>query len=521
MTYPRLVTRAGDVVDGAQQIPPTGLLLHLELDPALGEQQELVSASLVITCPAQETDLLAESLETVVTTDRGPLTSTTPAIQWLTVDWGSRRALTRLHVTTGTASNRTAMIKVADGGAWFPPYPADTLTLNSEKRMPAVIATRAMVEMVESTPYTVKVTEVAASAGNQLQNVRLAIGAARPFFEHPGPLLPGQTITIGDELVQAVNAALALDSGSTMVPLNLYTSVQGEIQITFAATVAVVKTILDGEAPAATLPLLWEGESVRTVTIAPNSSLREVSLSLAANPVTERAFLLPTDRDATVASLCAPGYTAAQGFRPLADEQPLVGVDLRIRRMSEVFSGTLTLYPDSLGRPGHEPIPGGAVEVRLDTPLTNGSAQWLSCSLPAPLAVSSGPWWAVLAVTAGEALWLLSEDAPEAATDTAYRMGSEAWTPRRLTNRSDSPWAITRLRIAAPERLPQVMVWARRGEAERQPLTLDASRAELDQAALATLNAAGPKQSGRIEIAVTSDVAGDVVLSDPRIRFML
>ena len=260
--YPRLLTRDGVSADSSPlSIPATGLALNLALGEDPDVVQELASAFLVIRVPESETDLTAELPGLVAATDQGAWDRATPrSVRWITVDWGSRRPITFLkvmvpEVTPEQDTKPPATIKIADGGAWFPPYPSEKITLDADHRIPAVIASRLMVELVqgdaskpwELAPYTSEVTGITVKAGNQLQDLSISVEDERPFFEQVGPILSGQRVSVGEELVKAVNLARSADQSLGAVPLLIRSQVQGEVEISFSGKVATVQQSLEGQ----------------------------------------------------------------------------------------------------------------------------------------------------------------------------------------------------------------------------------------------------------------------------------
>ena len=143
------------------------------------------------------------------------------------------------------------------------------------------------------------------------------------------------------------------------------------------------------------------------------------------------------------AQLCRPQYMVAQGFKALPVGMALSSFALFLR-FGPGVKGTLGFYPDNKGRPADTPFE-TAVDLAF-VPSNEGKESWLVHYLKQVLRLPSQPWWAVLTITEGEALWYVSEQVPVGATAVMYQVAGGAWMP--VGGDATSCWAQSKLGIA-------------------------------------------------------------------------
>ncbi|HVE82134.1 MAG TPA: hypothetical protein VND93_04780, partial [Myxococcales bacterium] len=470
MPAPSLLTPAGaPAVGTTQDIPGRGLPLIVRWPRAAPARLELIQAKLTLGAPAGVTALAGGDPALAVVTNLGPLTAgwtdeQAKDVTWLTVDWGARRALVSIKVTT-TWSDATkedptlARLRISDGGPWFPPLPIDTIPFNKDVPLPDLVASRLMIEIVRRDaagvlqPAANRLKALALSLAGQPYDLSVAVGEARPLYQRSGRLLAGQQAVVESGLLEALNAAAPKDGAAADVSLWIRDSLQGRVAIAAAqlsaATVisALDAPVLDG------LPLDWDGQAVGRVTLGTGAKLDELRLTPAPDLRPERLLVAPAaSASATPPAfghLVDPEHSAAQGFP--APSAAVTGVDVLLRPTRSTVAGTLALHPDEGGRPAAAPFTGVSVPFQIDTGTAAAPwpARWLTLQPRKPLAIS-GAWWLVISVESGEAIWPLSGDAPRvegaALPAPLHRLGAGAWSAWEPP--PAAAWAHCRVRVA-------------------------------------------------------------------------
>jgi hypothetical protein len=509
-------------------VPATGLRLLVKVPAVAPGRMELKDASLTLEGPAGTTELVAgTSPGLVVTTNLGPLSANWTSekdndVTWLTADWGTRRSLVSVKLTsTVDGDPNVARPKVSDGGVWFPPLPVDTLPLNVEQPLPDIIASRLMLEVGKK-----EAGDVFKSAKDRFKGLTVKLAgqpsdlsvsvAEQPIFTRPGRLLPGQQVRVVEGLRDELQKRLPADGTKADVPLTIQAGVLGPVKVASAVfSSRIVYSALDG-APAS-LPLGWGQEAVGRVTVGEGTTLEELRFTVIPELLPERILLEGQLSQASAAAqLCDPGHGAAQGF-PGLGTAGLAGVDVVLRPTTRQVVGAVSLHPDAKGRPADGPYAGAQVPFTVSVEASAlRKPLWVPVQLSKPVLLKER-WWLVLSVGQGEALWPLATTVPSlegGLGPVLRRLGEGAWFPWEPP---PSPvWALGRLRVASQAAAPPFQVELRRGVV-KQTVVPDASgRVVVPDTVLAALGTAGTT----VEVAVRSagvPVAGAVRLGELRV----
>jgi hypothetical protein len=322
-------------------------------------------------------------------------------------------------------------------------------------------------------------------------------------------------------LAEAVNGWFAGREAAPPVPLRLSAAGAGQVRVALEGRArTLIRDLADR--PDQGLDLPWGAPGVGRMRLGAGAQLLEAACLPVAQLLPQHIHLAPESSAHTGrAQRCSPRMAAAQGFAPLPPGAALTGLDLLARSRTAAGAGTLALHPDQHGRPAPAPF-GGAVLPLAWADQTPGGAGpiWIGADLPTPLTLPEGPWWLVLALTAGELLWSLGSDSPPGAAACRYRSPDGVWLPP--TAAGPAAWALTRLRTAgstAPgSMIPSslIRVRLRRGTAE-VPWPVDAGgRLRAAAADLAPLNGVTDET---LEVIIEAQSAGRVRLTDLRVAW--
>ncbi|MFP2908402.1 hypothetical protein ACLESD_25785 [Pyxidicoccus sp. 3LFB2] len=531
---------ARPAVDTVVPVDSAGLVLTLDVPPGV----ELRRAALTVQAPGDDVTVDVTPGATLATSSGKSVLSASESLTWLSLDWGVRRPLLSLELQPRNDTKK-GRLSVAEGGPWYPPTPSDTVSLGRVEALPGLMASRLMVEVVEASttpaapgaPKTLAptaISSVTARAAARPADLSATLGTGTLFFHHAMPLLPRPGADAGRRAGHALQRAWPADLAGGTLAVTLRSSALGmleRVRLTLD-TLAVIRTWTGGQ-EALTLAVDTDGEVVGRATVPPGQPLSEVRFTVTHRPRDERVALAPRPPSLPpLAHRCGSGFAAAQAFSALAEGDTLVGLDLHLRPLTRGVKGTLALFPDVHGRPGDVPLKGSTLELAfVEKGPPPWAARWVSLQLPGPIPLGPATWWAVLTVTEGEVLWSLAplDVAPAPGVVgplTALYRAEEAgpWLPREAPTPDGGTtarlWACTRPRLKAtatqPPPPPQVRLrWGTR--------VLDVTPGQdggvsLDTAALKPLTPPGGTGDGPpLEVLVRSRVAGEVILSAPRV----
>jgi hypothetical protein len=509
---------------------PAGLAVVLDVPPDL----ELVRALLTLQAPGDDVTVdLVPGATLATSLGPGPLPANT-AIDWLSLDWGTRRPLTSLQIKS-TETHKEGRLNIAEAGPWFPPTLGNTVTVGGNgQALPGIMASRLLVEFFtppanpmppDPTKKTVatKVSELVVKAAARPPDLTALIEPEALFFHHPMPLQPLQELTLREELRAALQRAWPAQLRGGPVTLTLRSSgpaMLRKLLLTLDTAAVFQRWSTGGDSLSFSLPT--NGEYIGSVNVPPDRPLREVRFLVRYQPA-----------QPSLAHRCGSGYAAAQAFAPPQGSGTLVGIDLHLRPLTRSVQGTLALFPDAYGRPGNVPL-GSAVELSLEERnAPPWAARWVSLELPEPLVLEEkAPWWAVLTITQGGVLWSLGDMAAAPGSGGLLPCGSfyrsedtGPWLERVVPSTGGTsrlPWAYSRprLRASAAEPPSPLQVLLRWGSRELG-VTPDAEgRVSLDERALAALTPPGAPPKGApppLMVVVRTRAAGELTLSGLRV----
>lgn len=530
----------------AAQVPVDTAGLVVALDVPAGVA--LVRAALSVRAPSDDVTVNVTPTATLATSNGQTVLDPGQAITWLSLDWGARRPLSSVDVrlpASPTQTEKKGRLSVAEGGAWYPPTPSDTVAVNAAAPLPGILASRLLVEFVEAssspppvgTPKTLAATQVAsitlrAPARPPDLTATVGVGAGSLFFHHALPLLPRQELVLEDALSDALQRAWPAELKSGAVAVALRSSGLGmfdRVQLVLD-TLEVIQRWSDG-AESQTLAVDTDGGVSARVTVPGDRALSEVRFRVQHQLHDEDLPLAP--RPPSVPALshhCGSGYSAAQAFRATRATGPLAALDLHLRPLSRRVVGTLAFHADVHDRPDDAPLAGASIPLLLEQegPAPWGS-RWVAFTPGKPLALGTGPWWAVLTVDEGDVLWSLTDHAESAPTPGALTPGTalhrtEAmgpWLPREnglpgTEEDAEALWGCARPRLRPLTTAPPPPRLQLRWGAKVLDVTAGSDgTVALDAKALASLTPPGGSTGSPppLEVLVQSRVAGDIILS--------
>ncbi|PTL80171.1 hypothetical protein [Vitiosangium sp. GDMCC 1.1324] len=516
-------------------VDASGLEVELQVPPGVA----LVSASLTLKAPAdsETLDVLQGSPPAAIVTSTGKASLPDTTVEWFTVDWGVRRPLVSLKlVPTGTTgTGKGGRLRLTEGGPWFLPTPAVVVPLGSSRTLPALMASRLMLEVItlataqnpNEAPATADITGLELKAAARPVDLRAAVGTESPFFIQALPLQPLQELTLRDELLAALTRAWPASLEGGRVVVTLRSSAPGRLlRPRLSLFTAPVLTTFEGGQAVASRILPTDGQAEAAIPVPAGRTLQGVELTVEPRLRPERSGLLPRPPDAPpLAHHCGQHHAAAQGFSPLPPGADLQGIDLFLRLLSRAATGTLAIHPDDHGQPAVAPFPGATVDLALEELGTPpGPSRWVSFELPKVLATGEGGWWAVLTLTAGELLWSLGDAAqlePSAEVlpqSAAFRLDSNPWLAREVPGLT-RPWAYSRPRLADPAPRPPPRVQLRWGTAGIDVPLDGEGHASLGPKQLEALPppVAGTGAQPPLRVVLGSTIAGDVTLRQLRV----
>jgi hypothetical protein len=531
-TLPATITAStGAVLAASAVIPvdPVGAVLAFEV-PA---DSELVAAALTLVAPGDDRsiDLLAGPSAATLASSQGPGAPPRDlAVAWFTADWRTRRPLSALSVTVaGNTPGLVGIIKLAEDGPWYPPSPG-RLTLGQNQRLPALLATRLMIEfMTEAadklTPASAIVTAFGLQAAARPGDLTLAQGATL-FASHALPFDPREAWTVDRELLAVLQDSLGDRGGPASIRLR--SAEPGLLQrLTLAIDRIPRLRRFTADAPEVRLDLPADGHARAAIDLPADAQLTSIAFTARADLAHERPAV-PVDNDppGPHAHRVDPARSAAQCFTH-APGAALVGLDLHLRPLAGVVQCTAAIHADQFGEPAAAPLATIALGRVFPTD-PPWPSEWWRFDLPEPLALPDGPWWVALAVTRGDLLWHLDvrppPDAPGAPQPRSarHRHGVDAWLVREVPGPGPVrqlvvPWARTRVRLAVdPAAPPPAPTLRLQWRGKTIDLTPDADgRISLGPDQLAEFAGQPP---GPLAILVATTVAGAVTLGDLHIR---
>lgn len=525
----KLLSSAGAELPANAAIPvdPDGTVLALEI-PA---DSELLAATLTLVAPGDDRtiDLLTGPRAATLASSQGAgMPASNVAIYWLSADWRTRRPLVAVQVNVGgNTPNLIGVLKLSEDGPWYPPNPSH-LTLGSLQRLPALFATRLMVEFATDannvlTSTTAMVTALSLLTAARPGDLTLTLGDA-PVASHALPFDPRETWPVEAELLAALRDALA-DRGGP-VRLRLRSSEPALLHRLTLALDRVPRVRRFAAGPAVTAALLADGTATIPITLPPNAAVDSLAFTLRADLPPERpAVTVDNAPPGLYAHRVTPDRSAAQAFNN-APGATLAGLDLHLQPIAPLLQATVSIHADECGMPAAAPLLSIPLE-RVQDGDPPWRSEWWRLDLPAGLALPDNPWWVSLSVTRGDLLWHLDTalvaDAPAAPLPQSarWRHGADHWLLREVPGPGPVrtlvvPWARTRVRLAADPANPPTPTLHLLYRGAELPLTPDADgRVTVSRAQLAPHDA---RPNAPLAIRAASAVAGSVTASDLELR---
>jgi hypothetical protein len=268
------------------------------------------------------------------------------------------------------------------------------------------------------------------------------------------------------------------------------------------------------------LNLSWNHEDVAFVMVGENSRVREVEFLSEVVAGSEQLLISPEPTDVNSAHLCDLHHRAAQCFEPLPENRELTSLELFLRPAELPVIARLDLYADNLMQPAQQPLPAAGCEIKIEEPSDRPwLPYWLSCPIPRPAGLNEGPWWAVLTVETGEVHWFLSNNVPKGISRAMYRIGDGPWLQRRPYGADNKALGSLCRLVVSRQDPPEIELLLRRNGAPIQLIPDSRGRVRRAGSDLLEINKGTALNSGKLELAVKSNVSGSVVISNPRIRF--
>ncbi len=437
---PPKLRQGGTDIDKPPRFPEGGVI-RLDLTLGADEPRRLARATLRLAASPATTQ--AEDITPEATTDLGARPSGAK-VRWVAADLGAERAITGIGLAGGKGAAR---VRLFSHGAWRPlPAPEPLLLAEGDaprmSRFPAVAASRVMAELQAEmpsgedkpppalVPAPVAVRAMKVEGTGQPCHVAVAIGDDPPFFTLPAPL-PDAPVEVAG-LLRAANRFLAeAPPGTTVVPLRITAAVQGDTPLILLFDAA--------QAPPDPPPARGaggRGTADGTSGSAGGSNAGPGILWPDPPPPEARAR----------AWLCDATRAVAQPI----ESTPPGGLLLGLRLLLQPGTGTppagsIALHADADGAPQPAPIRGTALP--FSAPPGTGPG-WIELPLPVPLALPTGPLWAVFRLAAGEAFWFAA-DATTEFPAALLRPEGAGW--RGDTRTPPLGRAQLRLRLATPE----------------------------------------------------------------------
>lgn len=499
------------------RLDPTGLSLTFEVSPGV----DLERAELRIEAPGDGVEL---AVQPTISTSIGPLDST-KNVDWISADWGTRRALTSIELKSSVNKGR---LKVAEGGPWFPPLPFEFIALNQVVRLSGITATRLLLESVNTDKTSVAATFSALNVkvAARPPDFVASLENEAPFFHHPLLLNPGEVLVLRDELTSALRRVLPANLAGGTARVVMRSSAEARLQsVRLSLSGSSLVRTFDGNAERLSAPVA-AGDSFTAYVAAPSGTTLQ-SLAFSVDVVSRPEIVppLPTPQPSLlVGHLVGGGFRAAQGFSTPNPDAELTGIDVFLQPLARNLVATIDIYPDAFGRPADAPYEKSHAEASVAIEgVPPWAPRWVSFELAAPIPVKSEVFWIVLDIKEGEALWLLydaqeadpkTEASPRGALFQAQgdRIWREREPPPSYIARIDMPAAHVRPRFRAENARPEPAITVHWGATHvAAPLGPD-GRVQLDGRALATLvrPASG---DARLKIVVTCPIAATVTLS--------
>lgn len=503
------------------------LTVAIDIPPGV----ELERAELRVEAPDDSQPI---TVPAAVTTSAGPLKKD-QSIEWISVDWGSRRPLALVRVNASGASK--GRVKVAEGGPWFPPLPFEFIPFNKDVRLSGVTAVRVLIEPVDgddpkvAAKVSANVSAIVVNVAARPPDLLASVNGGAPFFHRPLLLAPREVVVLRDELLTALRRAWPRNGSGGSVSVELSSSGVAKLQSVRLSLVTsvVVRAWEGGE------DIVWlsidPGERGDAAILPPLSgSLQSLAFTVESDPRPEVVPLRPAPIiEPLVGQHIGSGFRAAQGFSTPDAAAALAGIDLFLEPLTPSIKGTVAIYADEFGAPADAPIKKVIAELAVEA--TGGApwpARWVNVDFASQIPVSDQLFWVALELSHGEALWLLGDTgAGDPKVETASRGilfqsgGDGVWIerepPPNYVAVMPKPAAYARPRFfttALPE-APEVAV--RWGDNEIAASIGKGGRVTLDAKDLEALPRPGAGDV-RIHVLVRSAVGAVVTLSNLELR---
>lgn len=527
------------VTSSPMNLDSAGIQVDLLIPPHVAIQ----SAILTLQAP-DDTDTF--TLQPTFATNLGQGGLSTSTIQWFTADWLVQRPLTSITIVTGDKPEMfKGRVQLADGPSpWFPPLPVQYVELDCEQRLPGLMASRMMVEIVKVDPdadawkpasiESIAVSDVVLEAGSRPPDLTVSLDGQSPLFNHTTLLAANQEVTLRNELLSALKAAWPpIDTGGSL-RLFIRSSAMGRIlwkKLALTTRTTIVNFEYDEQlSTEVRCAVERDVETLVRIPLKYGSAVRSIEMRLASNLRSELPVdnaLVPPPTPAT-SHLLGMDHIAAQSFTVPVGGAQLDAVDLFLRLITErdpsgmgIATGMLAIHPDKNGRPADLPIDGAILPIDLSA--DSNSSQWVPFVLPKPARLKAGRYWIVVRIDKGHLLWHIGEreakNGPLPPPETLHQCGRGTWTgfaPTGVAAMVAFAWNRPRFHADKPPSVTQIKVWVCVGvDGERVEATPDATgRIFLDDARLQSPNENAPFYT----VVIKTPMAGEITLSKLRVE---
>jgi hypothetical protein len=374
------------------------------------------------------------------------------------VDFHARRTLAAV---SGTNLTNAALlldagglfIEVGESGAIrTPPAPALTLAGNTSD-LPGLTVARFRLRLPNALPQGDVASVSTVTIRSVASNLTVRLGEQPPFWTRLGDLTVPATSPDFSAALLAYLLDAAVSNGSYIVPLTVHSDTLARLDATLEVEFLRRRRILPDGLDLVTLPYdfggIPQGDAALTVDlpagaqVPPGATAGRVAGSFEAT----RIVFGPVGRvPAPAAAAVTPSRVQAQPL-VLPHDETFTSLDLLVAAVTPSATVSVTLAPDTDGKPLLEPLLPQPLTARLSRS-AGGGAAWVNLPLPAELLLLRGSYWVVVQALEGEAV---CRAGPAAVGDPGMHSSADGGLSWRATTAAELPGA-----LATPVRLRRI-----------------------------------------------------------------